>query len=130
MSEYTSEHAAPESPVVSSSVYDKMKSFLQLVGPALITFYLFAGHAYGWPNVEVNAGVAGAALLALGVVVTWLSNNFKKLPVVYDGVIRVVEQEDGVLQAGIELKNYENPAAIVEQQEALFKIEHVGPNTP
>lgn len=107
---------------VSSNVYDKMKSFLQLVGPALITFYLFAGKAYEWPNVEVNAGVAGAALTMLGVVVTWLSVNFKKSDARFDGVIDVQTDEDGVKQASLILKNYENPADVVNQKEVLFKV--------
>lgn len=108
---------------VSGNVYDKMKSFVQVVAPAIITFYLFAGHAYNWPNVEVNAGVAGAFLVMLGVMVTWLSSNFKKSDDRFDGSIHVVEDpETGLKKASLVLKNYENPADVIAQKTVTFKV--------
>jgi hypothetical protein len=108
---------------IPATVYDKMKSFVQIVGPALITFYLFAGNAYGWSNVEVNAGVATAFLVVIGVTVTWLSANFKKSDERFDGVIDVVEDpETGLKTASLILKNYENPADVINQKEATFKV--------
>lgn len=108
---------------IPSSVYDKMKSFVQIVAPALITFYLFAGNAYKWENVEVNAGVATAFLVVIGVTVTWLSVNFKKSDERFDGVIEVVEDPDtGLKNASIILKNYENPADVVNQKQVTFKV--------
>lgn len=108
---------------IPSSVYDKMKSFVQIVGPALITFYLFAGNAYAWTNVEVNAGVATAFLAVIGVTVTWLSANFKKSDARFDGVIEVTEDPDtGLKNASLILKNYENPADVINQKEAIFKV--------
>ncbi len=124
--DYTPEHAAPEptkQPVtVSSNVYDKMKSFLQLVGPAIITFYLFMGQALEWENVETYAGIGTAFLTMLGVVVMWLSANFRKSDARFDGEIHVTEDEDGVKQAALVLKNYVNPADVVQQKEVTFKV--------
>lgn len=112
---------------ISGNVYDKMKSFVQVVAPAFITFYLFAGHAYNWPNVEVNAGVAGAFLVLLGVLVTWLSANFKKSDARFDGTIHVTEDpETGLKNAALVLKNYQNPADVVAQDTVTFKVS----NTP
>lgn len=108
---------------IPSTIYDKMKSFVQIVAPALITFYLFAGNAYKWSNVEVNAGVATAFLVVMGVTVTWLSANFKKSDERFDGVIEVTEDPDtGLKNASLILKNYENPADVVNQKEATFKV--------
>lgn len=108
---------------IPSSIYDKLKSFVQIVGPALITFYLFAGNAYGWSNVEVNAGVATAFLVVIGVTVTWLSINFRKSDERFDGVIEVTENpETGLKNASLILKNYENPADVINQQQATFKV--------
>lgn len=122
--EYQPEHAAPsKDPIaVSNSVYDKMKSFVQLVGPAIVTFYLFAGHAYELPNVEVNAGVGTAALTMLGVVVTWLSANFRKSDARFDGEIHITEDEDCVKRAALVLKNYVDPSDVVNQSEVTFKV--------
>ena len=110
------------STLVSSSVYDRMKSFLQLVGPAIITFYLFAGQALGWPNVETYAGIGTAFLTMLGVVVTWLSSNFRNSDARYDGMLNVTEDEDGVKHADLILNNYINPADVVNQSEVTFKV--------
>ena len=108
---------------IPSSVYDKMKSFVQIVGPALITFYLFAGNAYEWSNVEVNAGVATAFLVVVGVMVTWLSTNFKKSDDRFDGVVEVTEDPDtGLKYASLILKNYENPADVINQKEVTFRV--------
>ena len=87
--DYTPEHAAPEptkQPVaVSNNVYDKMKSFLQLVGPAIITFYLFMGQALKWENVETYAGIGTAFLTMPGVVGMCLSGSFPKSDAPFDG---------------------------------------------
>jgi hypothetical protein len=108
---------------INNNVYDKMKSFVQVVAPAIITFYLFAGHAYNWPNVEVNAGVAGAFLVMLGVVVSWLASNYNKSDARYDGVVEVTEDpHTGLKNASLILKNYENPADVVNQKEVTFKV--------
>lgn len=107
---------------INGSVYDKMKSFVQVVAPAVITFYVFMGHAYKWENVEVNAGVAAAFLTLMGVLTTWLSSNFKKSDARFDGVIHVQEDENGVKQANLILKNYVDPADVVNQSEVTFKV--------
>ena len=124
--DYTPEHAAPEptkQPVaVSNNVYDKMKSFVQVVGPAVVTFYIFMGQALEWDKVEVYAGIGTAFLTMLGVVVTWLSANFRKSDARFDGEIHVTEDEDGVKQADLVLKNYVNPADVVQQKEVTFKV--------
>lgn len=108
---------------IPGNIYDKMKSFVQIVAPALITFYLFAGNAYAWPNVEVNAGVATSFLVVMGVMVTWLSANFNKSDERFDGVIEVTEDpETGLKNASLILKNYENPADVINQKQATFKV--------
>jgi Putative phage holin Dp-1 len=124
LKEHTNMEDSTKQPVtIPSTIYDKLKSFVQVVGPALITFYLFAGHAYGWSNVEVNAGVATSFLVAVGVAVTWLSANFKKSDARFDGVIEVTEDPNtGLKNASLILKNYENPADVVNQKEATFKV--------
>lgn len=124
--DYTPKHVAPEltkQPVtVSSNAYDKMKSFVQVVGPAVVTFYIFMGQALEWDKVEVYSGIGTAFLTMLGVVVTWLSANFRKSDARFDGEIHVTEDEDGVKQADLVLKNYVNPADVVQQKEVTFKV--------
>lgn len=108
---------------IPSNIYDKMKSFMQVVAPAMITFYLFAGNAYKWPNVEVNAGVFTSFLVVIGVAITWLSANFKKSDERFDGVIEVAEDpETGLKNASLILKNYENPADVINQKQVTFKV--------
>jgi len=110
---------------INSNVYDKMKSFVQVVGPAVITFYIFMGQALEWDKVEVYAGIGTAFLTMLGVFVTWMSANFKKSDARFDGHIEVSEDENGVKQAALVLKNYENPADVVNQDQVTFKVSKV-----
>jgi hypothetical protein len=63
----------------------------------------------------------------LGVVLAYLTVKYNKSDAPYDGTVHVTEDpESGLIKANMVLKNYENPAAIVNQDSVTFKVS----NTP
>jgi hypothetical protein len=50
------------------------------------------------------------------------SNIYKKSDARFDGTIDIFEHENGLKTGSINLKNYENPADIVQQDQAVFKV--------
>ena len=123
-------HAAKDPVTINGDIYDKLQSFVRVVGPALITFYLFVGHAYGWSNVELNAGVAGAFLVFMGVLVTWLSSNFKKVVAAqeaekersYDGAIFLTDDPATQTVATGFKFNESDPRALIGKNEIRLKV--------
>lgn len=129
MVEYKPEHAAPEQTeaprqILNNTMYDLLKKFITMVLPAFGTFYVTMAQLWSLPNAEGVAATCLAVGTFLGVLLNLSGHRYETSGAKYDGVINVVEDEDGVLQAGIDLKNYVDPAAIVQQDTAVFKIKN------
>lgn len=125
MSDYTPKHVAPEGekkPLLSDSMYDKLKPAAALVFPALTTFWLTIATIWKLAYREEIAGTLGAINVLLGVLLLVASMFYKKSDARFDGTINVTEHPDGFKTASLDLKNYENPADIVQQDQATFKV--------
>jgi hypothetical protein len=125
MSDYTPKHieaAEPKAPVLTNSRYDMLKQVNQLGLPAFATFYLAIATIWGLPNPDKVVATCAALAVFLGVVLALASRNYVKSGAKYDGVISVTEHSNGVKTASLDLKNYEDPADIVNQDEAVFKV--------
>lgn len=126
MSDYTPKHVEaeePKAPVLTNSRYDMLKQVNQLGLPAFATFYLAIATIWGLPNPDKVVATCAALAVFLGVVLALASRNYVKSGAKYDGVITVTEHPDGFRTAALNLKNYENPADVIEQDEAVFKVE-------
>lgn len=120
---YEAKHAEEKQPLLTDATYDKLKPAAALIFPALITFWISIASIWHLPYREEIAGTLGAINILLGVVLLVASNIYKKSDAKYDGVITVTEHPDGFRTAALNLKNYENPADVVEQDEAVFKVQ-------
>lgn len=120
-------HVAPEPPtethpIMSNSTYNQLKWFTMIVLPALGTLYFVLAPLWNLPKgAEVSASITGLVTffgLILGVSTRAYNLSQEK----FDGHITVTENEDGVPVATMQLKNYEDPAAVVNQETLLFKV--------
>lgn len=109
---------------VSNNTYDRLKQGAQLVLPAILTLYLALASIWKWDHAQEIGMTIGAVNVFLGVVVTALAVMWRKTGA--DGTIHVTEQEDGTTNASLVLRNYEDPAAVVEQKEVLFNVSKHG----
>lgn len=125
--DYDPKHAAEKSPLLSDSFYDKLKPAAALFFPALITFWLAVATIWHWDNREEVAGTLAAVNTLLGVLLVVASMIYKKSDAKFDGTINVTEHENGLKTASLELKNFENPADVVSQDQALFKVNKLTP---
>lgn len=113
----------PSGPILSNWVYDQLKRFVTLILPAFGTFYVTIAPVWNLPNPEAVAATTLALATFLGVVLNISGRVYDKSDDKYDGVIEVTTDEDGVKHAGLILKNYENPADVVNQKQAVFKVQ-------
>lgn len=112
----------PSGPILSNWVYDQLKRFVTLILPAFGTFYITIAPFWNLPNPEAVASTTLAVATFLGVVLNISGRAYEKSDEKYDGVIDVKEDEDGVKHASLILKNYEDPAEVVNQKQAVFKV--------
>jgi hypothetical protein len=116
------EHQKPVSGMLSNATYDKLKPLTTVVMPAIITFWLTMANIWNWPNVEEIAATLGAVNVLMGVVLSVSTRSYNKSDAKYDGVINVYHNDEGRPVASMELKNYEDPAQVVQQKEVTFKV--------
>lgn len=112
----------------SNRVYDILKWVALIVLPAVALFYISIAPLWGLPKQEEVAGTVVALDVLLGAVLGLSSRQYKNSDARFDGVIDVTETPEGLKKAALILKNYENPADIVNQKEVTFKV--LPPNAP
>lgn len=122
MSDYQPKHAPEDKVLLSDGFYDKLKPAAALIFPALIAFWISVASIWHLPYREEVAGTLSAINVLLGVILLVASNLYKKSDARFDGEINITEHETGMKTASLELKNYENPADIVQQKQAVFKV--------
>jgi len=112
-----------DKPMLSNQTYDRLKAFVTLGLPAFGVLYVTVAALWGLPNPEAVAGTVLAVATFLGVLLNIAGRSYEKSDDMYDGVIAVkTDPESGIKQAAVALKNYENPADVVTQTEARFKV--------
>lgn len=125
--ELTPADNAPKDVALSNKLYDFLKFLAQVLLPAAGTAYSAIAALWGWGAVTQVVGTIVAVDTLLGVVLAYLTVKYNKSDAPYDGTVHVTEDpESGLIKANMVLKNYENPAAIVNQDSVTFKVS----NTP
>ena len=118
----TNPDQVPSPSPISSHLYDRMKDSAQFLLPALATLYFTLATLWNWPEPDKVVATIAAVNVFVGVLVKILSIQYNNSDAKYDGEINVTTSPEGVTQASLELKNYENPADVVQQSEVLFKV--------
>lgn len=125
---YEPKHGALEAlndqkPMLSNQTYDTLKRFVTLGLPAFGVLYVTVAALWGLPNPEAVASTCLAVATFCGVLLNIAGRSYEKSDDMYDGVINVrTDPESGIKQAALVLKNFENPADVVTQSEARFKV--------
>lgn len=110
-------------PFMSNRFYEGLRTLVQILLPGFGTLYGTLGTVWGWPATEQTVSSIAAVTLFLGLIVALSRRSYNKSDARYDGVINVTEAPEGHKQAALILRNYENPAEVVNQKEVLFKVE-------
>lgn len=108
--------------LLSNKVYDRLKWIAIVLLPALALFYLALAPVWGFPKQEEVAASIVAFDLFLGTLLGLSSKQYQHSDARFDGVIDVKETPEGLKQASLILRNYENPADVVNQKEVTFKV--------
>lgn len=135
--EYSPQHAADEDPLIgdappranvlfSNNAYDKVKFCAMIVFPAAGTLYFALASIWGLPWGEEVVGSIIAVDAALGAILGIANRSYEASDAKYDGEIVVEEHPDGTRTGVLQLKNYANPADVVKQDEARFKVRKLG----
>lgn len=110
------------SPLLSNKNYNQLKWFALIVLPGLATLYFALSQTWDLPKgAEVVATITSVNTF-LGLVLGISTKTYNESEAKYDGHILVEENEDGVPVASLHLKNYENPADVVKQDQVIFKV--------
>lgn len=118
----------PKDPALSNKLYDFLKFLAQVLLPAAGTAYAGVAALWGWGAVTQVVGTIVAVDTFLGVVLAFLTQQYNKSDAPYDGTIHVTEDPDsGLKQAVMLLKNYQNPADVVNQDSVTFKVSNTPP---
>jgi hypothetical protein len=108
--------------IFSNSTYEVLRAFVEFILPASVTLYSALAAIWGWGAIEEVAGTGAAVITFLGLIVRLARTRYNNSDEKYDGVIDVSETPEGVKHANLVLKNYADPAAVVQQKEVLFKV--------
>jgi hypothetical protein len=85
----------PKTPVLSNKAYDLVKSLVQVIIPALATFYLTLGNIWGLPRTESVAATLMALAAFLGVFLFRTAKTYAKSDAKFDGAINIVTNDLG-----------------------------------
>jgi hypothetical protein len=120
--QYVAQHAAEPKPLLSNDMYDRLKAFTTMVMPALGALYFGLAKIWGLPKGEEVVGSLAIIATFLGVLLLWSTRRYNMSDDRFDGEINITEHENGLKTGAINLKNYENPADIVQQDQVVFKV--------
>lgn len=116
------DHAKPRDHILGNNVYDVLKYTTEVILPGAAALYFALAQIWGLPAAEEVVGTIAAATVFLGLVLGYSRKSYNNSDAKFDGEIDVFENEDGVKQASLNLKNFEDPADVVTQDEVKFKV--------
>lgn len=117
------EQSQEAKPLLSNAMYDRLKNLNLMVVPAVGAFYFGLSKIWGFPKGEEVVGTLALVATFVSVVLLWANARYAQSGAKYDGTIRVTETDEGFKTASLNLKNYDNPADVVAQDEVTFKVE-------
>ena len=111
-------------PLLSSSVYDKLKHTVAIVLPALAALYIGLGQVWHFPNIEEVSGSIATVNTFLGVLLGLSTKSYNNSSDKYDGVIQV---DDSGPKTKISLVVNGDPHDVLRSENDLtFKVSDTG----
>lgn len=123
MTEEAPQHLAEQDHILGNKTYDVLKWVALIFLPAVGTLYFALAQIW---HLDYGPEVVGSVIALdtfLGAILQISTKSYNKSDAKYDGVIDVQELGDGRKAASLILKNYENPADVVQQKQVLFKVQ-------
>ena len=108
--------------LLGHKLYEFLKNSAIVILPGVGALYFALSQIWGLPKGEEVVGTVASLNVFLGLIVKAASVSYNNSEAKYDGVINVAVNPDGTRTADLNLKNYEDPADVVNQPEALFKV--------
>lgn len=122
MTNETPQHLADQDHMLGNRTYDILKWVAMVLLPAVGTLYFALAQVWGFDYGPQVVGSVVALDTFLGAILQISTKSYNKSDSKYDGVIEVKHNDDGTKAASLILKNYENPAEVVNQKQVLFKV--------
>lgn len=108
--------------LLSDSTYNKIKTSVQLVLPAICTLYLAISGIWGLPYTQEIVGTLSAIATFLGMLLKISTKSYENSDSRYDGRVLIVDDENGPKVFSLELNS--DPLELENKKSVSFKIEN------
>lgn len=119
----TNEEVEMTTPIFRNETYDRVKTAVQVVLPALATLYYAIATIWGLPSPEEIVATITAVTTALGVVLRVSSKQFAASEAKNDGVIEHSVNEAGTPIFSLVLNG--NPYDLIHRDKITFQVKPV-----
>lgn len=116
----TTDTTRPKGLLLGDKIYEKMKFVVQIVFPALSTFYFTLGGVWDLPSVEQVIGTLAALATFFGVILGLSTKTYKESDAKFAGSIVIGQGEGGRKLYSLELNG--DPEDLDQKKEVIFKI--------
>lgn len=120
MTEPATDPTRPKGLLLGDNIYEKLKFVVQIVLPALSTFYFTLGAVWDLPNVEQVIGTLAALATFFGVILGLSTKTYNDSDAKFAGSILIGQGEGGQKLYSLEING--DPADLDQQKEVTFKI--------
>lgn len=107
--------------LLSNRAYDILKFNAQILLPAIGTLYFALAQIWGLPKAEEVVGTVTSVDVFLGVILQLATKKYNDSDARYDGAIVVEQEPGGPKTFNLELHT-DNPYALDEKKEVIFKV--------
>lgn len=107
--------------MLTNSTYDLLKKVVELILPGAGALYFTLAQIWGLPFAEEVVGSLAAIAVFCGLLLRLSARSYEASGAAYDGIIKV-DENDGRRVASLILDKYEDPADIVDLDQATFKV--------
>jgi hypothetical protein len=109
--------------IMNDRTYNILKWVAQVFLPAVGAFYFALAPLWGFPKVEEVLGTIVALDTLLGVLLGVSTRVYNSDPRNFDGIIRVLDREDGGKTFDMNLNHIEDPRELANQNRVTFAIQ-------
>lgn len=110
-------------PLLSDLTYNRLRTFVQLIMPALATLYFTLATILGLPAPEQVVAALAALATFGGVILRASRNSYDAADTRFDGQMNVSQDASGSKMFSLELKG--DPAELSDKKEIVFKVNEV-----